>query len=176
MLGSLSDAMIWFRRAAEQGHAEAQYQLSLAYLNGGEATASRWYRHAAAVDKEIAERNRDLIFPNGLSVKADQAEALRWCRAAAEQGLGHAAANLGLMYARGLGCDIDYVEARRWYLVAAAQGNAAAELGLGVIYANGFGVESRPDRRSRVVRESRRQGQFRRAGRAGPDVRCRTGS
>ena len=35
VVASLGDGIVWLRRAAEQGHAEAQYQLSLAYLHGG---------------------------------------------------------------------------------------------------------------------------------------------
>ena len=136
--------MVWFRRAAEQGHAEAQYQLSLAYLNGGEASAIGWYRRAAAVDMEIAERNRELIFPNGLTVRRTRPKHCAGAVPRRSRASAMPQANLGLMYARGLGCELDYVEARRWYLAAAAQGNAAAELGLGVIYANGFGVESDP--------------------------------
>ena len=143
VLASLCDGMVWFRRAAEQGHADAQYQLSLAYLNGGRVAAWQWYSRAA-VDKEVAERNRELIFPNGLSVEADQAEALRWCRAAAEQGLRprpgaaradvRARARLRNRLRRGAAL----------VCAAAARGNAPAELGLGVIYANGFGVEADP--------------------------------
>ena len=121
VVGNLGDAVVWFRRAAEQGHGEAQYQLSLAYLHGGQADggAPTWYDQAAAVDKDVADRNRELMFPNGIAVPADPAEALRWCRLAAEQGLAPAQATLALLYARGLGCEIDYAEARRWYAAAA---------------------------------------------------------
>src|SRR5258706_7639566 len=35
VLGNLGDGIVWYRRAAEQGHAEAQFELSLAYLYGG---------------------------------------------------------------------------------------------------------------------------------------------
>src|ERR1700676_447816 len=113
VIGSLGDAVEWFRRAAEQGHAEAQYQLSLGYLHGGHADGgvSDWYAGAAAVDQDVADRNRELMFPNGITVSCDLAEALRWCREAAAQGHAPAQANLALLYARGLGCEIDYAEA-----------------------------------------------------------------
>src|SRR5271169_4908695 len=104
VVGSLGDAIVWFRRAAERGHAEAQHQLSLAYLHGGHADggAPNWYDRAAAVDREFADRNRELMFPNGIAVPPDPAAALHWCRAAAEQGLAPAQANLALLHARGL--------------------------------------------------------------------------
>jgi TPR repeat protein len=80
VVGSLGDAVVWLRRAAEQGHVEAQYHLGLAYLHGGRADGGvpHWYSRAAAVDSDIAERNRDLMFPNGIEVPADHAEALPW--------------------------------------------------------------------------------------------------
>ena len=71
VVASLSDGVVWLRRAAEQGHEEAQHQLSLAYLQGGTNFGiARWYDAAAAIREDLAERNRDLIFPNGFSVEA----------------------------------------------------------------------------------------------------------
>src|SRR5579862_1250030 len=105
---SLGDGVAWWGRAGESGHAEAQYQLALAHLHGGESAggARAWYELAAALDREIAERNRELLFPHGITVPADPREALAWCRAAAEQGHAQAQGTLALMYARGLGCEI----------------------------------------------------------------------
>src|SRR5439155_23157654 len=138
VVGNLGDATMWFRRAAEQGHCEAQYQLSLTHLHGGQADggAPGWYDHASAVDKDIADRNRELMFPNGIAVPTDHPEALRWLRLAAEQGHAPAQAALALMFARGLGCEVGYVEARRWYAAADDIGNPGGVIGLGVIYAN----------------------------------------
>src|SRR5262249_42198297 len=51
VLANLADAAAWYRRAAEQGHAAAQHQLSLLYLDGYRAHAltgfARWFRGAA---------------------------------------------------------------------------------------------------------------------------------
>ena len=146
VLANLADAAVWYRRAAEQGHAEAQHQLSLLHLDGYRAQAidgpSRdGTERLPSATPTAADDNRKLLFPNGLDVPQDPAEALRWSRAAAEQGIADAQANTGLIYARGIGCERDYREARRWYQLAAEQGSAAAELGLGILYANGHGVE-----------------------------------
>ena len=104
VVASLSDGVVWLRRAAEQGHGEAQHQLSLAYLQGGENVGiARWYDAAAAIREDLAERNRELIFPNGFTVEAQPAEAFHWCREAAEQGLVEAQAQLGFLYASGIG-------------------------------------------------------------------------
>ena len=50
------EAVRWFRMAAEQGHAEAQYSLGVAYDTGegvpeDDAEAVRWYRMAAEAEQ-----------------------------------------------------------------------------------------------------------------------------
>ena len=106
LLANLADAAAWYRRAAEEGHAAAQHQLSLLHLDGYRAHAwtsfARWYGAAAKRDPEAADHNRALLFPNGYEVSQYPAEALRWSRAAAEQGITDAQANTGLIYARGI--------------------------------------------------------------------------
>jgi uncharacterized protein len=139
VLANPGDAIVWFRKAAEQGHAEAQYQMSLAALHGCSPVwyFDHWYRAAAQHDKASAERNFALLFPNGIDFPQNQGEALRWSLAAAEQGHAEAQAHAAMLYGQGVGCEVDYAESRAWYLKAAEQGNAAAECGLGIIYANG---------------------------------------
>jgi uncharacterized protein len=84
VVASPGDGIVWMRRAAEQGLPEAQYQLSVVYLHGGASRGiAQWYQAAAAVHEDLAERNRELIFPNGFSVEAQPEEAFRWCREAA---------------------------------------------------------------------------------------------
>jgi len=85
VLGNLGDGIVWYRRAAEQGHAEAQFELSLAYVYGGHAhyDVGRWYDGAAEIDKSAADNNLELMFPNGINVPQDHPEALRWSIAAA---------------------------------------------------------------------------------------------
>lgn len=134
------DAVSWYRRAALQGHLEAEFQLSLAYLHGQRGAGDRWYQAAIVSDPPSAEWNRALWFPSGMLLQPDYREALRWSLLAAEQGLAEAQANVGSLYLRGLGCECNYDEARRWYEMAAAQGNGEAAHGLGMIHANGLGI------------------------------------
>jgi len=74
-LANLADAAAWYRRAAEQGHAAAQHQLSLLHLDGYRAQAwtsfAQWYGAAAEHDPEAADHNRALLFPNGYEVPQD---------------------------------------------------------------------------------------------------------
>jgi TPR repeat protein len=50
--GDYAEAVIWYRRAAEQGHAQAQYNLGFMYGSGlgvpqDDAEAVNWFRLAA---------------------------------------------------------------------------------------------------------------------------------
>jgi TPR repeat protein len=52
------EAVKWFRLAAEQGDASAQYNLGVMYTNGegvpkDDVTAARWYRLAAALSMDM---------------------------------------------------------------------------------------------------------------------------
>ena len=53
---------MWFRKAAEQGNAEAQYRLGLSYYNGegvpkDYAQAAFWWRKAAEQGEDTAQYN-----------------------------------------------------------------------------------------------------------------------
>ena len=79
------------RLAAEQGDADAQFNLGLKYANGwgvleDDAEAVRWYRLAAEQGDADAQFNLGLMYDTGEDVLKDDAEAVRWYRMAAEQG------------------------------------------------------------------------------------------
>ena len=61
-----TEAIKWFRRAADQGHASAQLNLGLAYVKGegiprNEVEAYFWLNLAAAQGSENAKQARDLL-------------------------------------------------------------------------------------------------------------------
>jgi TPR repeat protein len=105
---------------AEQGDAEAQYELGLIYLNGDDvpqdyAEALRWFVLAAQQGHAWSQWNLGLMYANGRGVPQDYAEAVRWYRLSAEQGDAWSQVYLGDMYANGQ----DYVHAHMWYNLAA---------------------------------------------------------
>ena len=56
-----AEAVKWFRKAAEQGHAGAQFNLGYCYMNGigvakDGAEAVKWYRKAARQGDEDAQK------------------------------------------------------------------------------------------------------------------------
>ena len=78
---SLPDAVAWYQRAAEQGQADAQFQLGLIHLNGVKAASGpyspeNWLRAATHRDRTATQETFDLLFPNGVEVTADAEAAI----------------------------------------------------------------------------------------------------
>lgn len=136
----------YYRLAAEQGYATAQYNLGNMYKYGlgtgrNYTEAVRWYRKAAEQGNASAQNNLGFCYDNGQGVERDCDEAVRWYRKAADQGYANAQNNLGYSYQHGQGVDKDLAEAVRWYRQAAMQDNATAQYNLGICYANGYGTD-----------------------------------
>jgi uncharacterized protein len=143
--GDYAEAVKWFRKAAEQGDAIAQYNLALMYRDGegvtqDDAEAVKWFRKAAEQGVANAQYNLALRYDKGKGVTQDYAEAAKWFRKAAKQGNASAQSNLGVMYFNGEGVTQDVAEALKWYRKAAEQGVAQAQHNLGVMYYKGYGV------------------------------------
>jgi TPR repeat protein len=74
----------WYRRAAERGHADAQYNLGFMYLLGEGVTSDaaeglRWLRLAADQGEESSFRLLADLYRNGYyGVSIDPAQAARW--------------------------------------------------------------------------------------------------
>ena len=141
------EALRWYRKAAEQGHAKAQYHLGRMYLVGfgvarDTAEAVRWYRKAAEQGLVKAQSFLGGMYESGFGVARNDREAVRWSRKAAEQGDARAQSNFGVMYYEGRGgVAQNYREALRWFRKAAEQGDARAHSNLGNMYSNGHGVK-----------------------------------
>ena len=143
--GAVPGRFLEYKAKAEQGDAEAQFNLGFCYDDGrgvrkdyGEAV--KWYRKAAEQNFVPAQFNLGYCYANGQGVRKDKAEAVEWYRKAAEQNYTPAQSNLGWCYDNGCGVAKDYGEAVKWYRKAAEQGHAEAQLNLGCCYANGQGV------------------------------------
>ena len=85
-----------YHKAAEQGIAEAQYNLGVMYRNGrgvgqSDATAMKWYRKAAEQGQTAAQYNLGAMYANGSGVARNLSEALRWARKAEVAGQPEAA-------------------------------------------------------------------------------------
>ena len=116
-------AASWYRKAAEQGNAIAQFHLGFMYDFGrgvpqDYAAAVSWYRKAAEQGNADAQLHLGVMYDKGSfmydkgkGVPQDDAAAVSWYRRAAEQGDAHGQLALGVMYFRGTGVPQDYVQA-----------------------------------------------------------------
>jgi hypothetical protein len=90
--------MKWYRRAADQGLASAQYDLGVMFANGDgvpkdSAEAVKWYRKAATQGIAPAQYSLGIMFANGDGVPIDEIEGLAWTNIAAASGFQGAIGN-----------------------------------------------------------------------------------
>ncbi len=122
--GDYETALREFLPLAEEGHAEAQYNLGLLYDNGWGVSqdykiALKWFRLSAEQGVSVSQFSLGVMYQNGQGVVQDDKQAVKWYRLAAEQGDAHAQNNLAVMYEKGLGVLQDYVSAHMWYNTSA---------------------------------------------------------
>ena len=137
-------AFYWFKIMAEQGDAQAQYNVGGMYYEGkgvpqNYKQALYWYKKAAEQGHAKAQYNIGGIYNNGQGVPQDYKQALYWYKKAAEQGVVEAQYNIGVIYKNGQGVQ-NYKQALYWFKKSAEQGDAQAQSNIGVIYYKGQGV------------------------------------
>jgi Caspase domain/Sel1 repeat len=143
--GDYGTALIWYRRGADLGDPQAEFDLAWAYQNGlgvsaNPAPAIQWYRRAAEQGHPMAANNLGVLYKNGAGTERDYAEAMRWYRLAADAGNAEAQNNIGVLFNNGQGVERNYKQAFGWFKRAAAAGNASAQINLGVLFKNGIGI------------------------------------
>jgi len=127
-------------QSANEGEAESQFILGLAYCDGWEgtirsgSTAARWCDLAAELGDHrptfvfgLLQREKDRIKPDG-------AEALKWLNRAAELGDDYARVILGEKLLVGDGVPADWQRGAEWIRKSANAGFSPAQFRLGVIY------------------------------------------
>jgi hypothetical protein len=126
-------ALRLFRPLAEQGNAQAQFNIGRMYQNGqgvaqNTAEAAKWWRKAADQGDATAQNELGFMYANGLGVQQNSAEAAKWWRKAADQGNAMAKDNLAVLYAHfpALADDAQIpasgkITPEMWPIIAAAQ-------------------------------------------------------
>lgn len=158
-------ALFWTRKAAQAGHAGAQYDLSTYYYQGingvPENTAEfmRWTRAAANGGNPAAQYNLGLAYYQGSNgVAKNLPESLKWFRASAENGDPDGQTDYGTSLWHGEGAPVNHAEAVRWFRKAAEQGHSGGQFWLGNAYRRGLGVEFDVDQARYWLRKSAAQG------------------
>jgi TPR repeat protein len=121
-----AQAVDWFRRAALQEYAPAEFQMGLMHDFGfgvvqNDSAALEWYRKAAAHGSAAGQRTVGDFYRKGRVVAADLAEAAHWYQRAAEADDIRAQYQLADMYFNGTGVTRDYPSAYFWFSIAASQ-------------------------------------------------------
>lgn len=123
---------------ADQGDAEAQYNLGVMYYDGEGVTrdyqqAFTWFKKAAAQGHAEAQYRLGKAyyeFHGASGVPKNDLQAALWYRRAADQGHVGAQTSLGVLYYNGEGVPQDYDQAALWLQKAADQGDAVAQMWL----------------------------------------------
>lgn len=135
-------ALLFYTKAAEQGHTKAQLSLGDLYFDGKGVAADCnqgdfWYRQALKSNDAPAQYSLARRFEHGRGdcVKKDDRRAAEWYSKAAEQGHTKAQARLGLLLLGGRrGVKKDEEQATAWLGKAAEKGDAEAQHGLAWLY------------------------------------------
>jgi TPR repeat protein len=133
-----AEAVAWYRKAADQGHAEAQISLWRCYQHGygvpkDYAEAVKWGRKGQESYRKVAEQGDldvlgklALLYDFRAGVPEGYDEIVK-CRLAAEHGDPSAQCSLAVCYMDGSGVARDYCEAYKWFKLCAEQDKYAAE-------------------------------------------------
>ena len=130
------EAVAWFYRAAEQGHAQAQYALGYAFLHGEGVTsdaskAAAWWNEAAAQGHAKAQADLGELYANGYGVEKNMETFWHWIKLAAEQKEPKALNHAAYTYWEGELVAQDKNKALRLYREAAERGSEGGQYGLG---------------------------------------------
>ncbi len=147
----LDAARRWATRAADQGHARAQYRLASMQLLGeagprdAQMGLALFKKCLPALIEEAENGLADsqgklgILFARGVGVKQDIDAAAQWFSKAAKQGNIKAQADLASAYLAGQGFTANPTEAGRWFTRAAKAGYGPAMIHLATLELQGRG-------------------------------------
>ena len=113
-----AQGIAWIRKAAAQGHVDAEQELGVVYATGDgvkqdDVQAVAWFRKAAEQGDATAQYNLGLLYAKGQGVTKDYAQAVDWWRKSAAQGNADAQFKLAVVYHTGQGAAQDEVARTR---------------------------------------------------------------
>ena len=146
---SITEAAVWYGRAADLGHAPSMASLGIMHEFGEGvpvdlAAALRLYRLAAEAGEAHGMTSLGYLYQQGKGVAKDGVEARAWYAKAAERGNPRAMFNLALMQIRGEGGERDFGEAVGQLKAAIEKGHVGALRELAFLFDEGRGVARDP--------------------------------
>ena len=133
--GDYEAAIKWYEQAAQDGYANAQYNLARMYQNGEGVTrdygaAIKWYKRAIKQTHSNAQYNLGMMYVRGKGVAVDYKAAAELFKKASSMGHRDSQNNLGYMYSQGYGVAKDYTRAYMWLDISASKGHKKAKVSL----------------------------------------------
>ena len=125
---NIFEAAKWYQKAAEQGIANAQYNIGYLYdwgqggLSQNRVEAIKWYKKASGQGNGEASLRLGAMYMYAVGVEKDEKEAIVWYKKAAEQENKEAMERLGDYYSN-RGPNQNYTEAIKWYRMLVNSGN-----------------------------------------------------
>lgn len=140
-----TQAMSWYRKAAELGNGRAQNNLAV-YLHTNEdpqivAEAIMWFQKSAEQGNSFGQVNLGGCYVEGTGVEQSWEEAVKWYRKAAEQGNTDGQYMLGNCLLDGKVATTDADAGLKWLTLSAKLGNPSGQYHLAVRYRDGKGVK-----------------------------------
>ena len=139
----LPSALAWYTKSAQQGNANAQWNVAVMHargqagLNPDARQAAQWCEKAAEQGFAPAQAMLGQMYATGQGVERDSAWARQLFQQAALQGDVEAQYNLAVQYEQAASGENDLEQALLWFSRAAEQGLPAAQERLGLMYAIG---------------------------------------
>lgn len=159
-----TEAVKWYRLAAQNGHPEAHGKLGFRYSVGGYGTpknlaeAIRYYTRGVELGDAYCQHNLAVLYVDGEGVTKDLPKGLRLLRMAANQGFSHSLRCLANMYHSGEGVRVNHAEAFRLWQRAAEGGDAESQFNLGLCLRDGIGSNRDPVEAAKWIRRANAQG------------------
>lgn len=120
----LDESIIWFEKAANQGHVVALNILGNIYVDrkNDHKKAFGYYEECANKGFSICQRNLAHRYEYGKGISQDYKKAFEWSEKAAIQGDNISQFKLGQAYNYGNGVNINFSKAKEWYKKACDNG------------------------------------------------------
>lgn len=133
------EAIDWYKKAAEQGHVDAMYELGYLHESDDQQKAFYWYNRAAQLGDCYAIAKVGDCYRWGKGVEKNEREAYKWYLKVSNNE--DFMDKIGDCYYWGIGVKQNYHKAAEWYKKAAAANNHWASYRLGCCYYYGDGVK-----------------------------------
>ncbi|OON96884.1 MAG: hypothetical protein ATN31_08990 [Candidatus Epulonipiscioides saccharophilum] len=136
----------WYYKAALQGDAQSQYEISRCYLLGwgvekDEDLAFEWLKAAATQGHNRSQYQLGTYYKDGQNTRVNPKQAFIWYKRAAKQGYYSAQMDVAQCYQNGYGVEQNLEQAFNWYMKATEHNFGNAFLKVAECYEEGIGVE-----------------------------------